>query len=258
MSDVARCLGDGYSTAGSLGTGLGSIARVADSFGIYSQPGGGTALWARVDSDPGARGPAETGPDLAAINVAAPGEPVCGDDWAVAGREGRTLVLLADGLGHGPQAAAAAAAAAGLLDQAPSGEPVALIEAAHAALRGTRGAALAVARLDPRRGELRFAGVGNIAGVVVDARTGRSTRLVSQNGTVGHAVRKIQAFDYPWAEDARLILHSDGLSARWDLDGYPGLIHRHPGLLAGVLYRDFRRERDDVTVIVLSQGGPPS
>jgi hypothetical protein len=78
--------------------------------------------------------------------------------------------------------------------------------------------------------------------------------MVSQNGTVGHAVRKIQEFEYAWAEDASLILHSDGLATRWDLDRYPGLSARNPGLVAGLLYRDHRRDRDDVTVIVATRG----
>jgi hypothetical protein len=49
-----------------------------------------------------------------------------------------------------------------------------------------------------------------------------------------------------------LLLHSDGLISHWSLDGYPGVIRCHPGLIAGVLYRDFRRAHDDVTVVVAS------
>jgi hypothetical protein len=45
-------------------------------------------------------------------------------------------------------------------------------------------------------------------------------------------------------------MHSDGLSAHWSLDSYPGLRARHPALIAATLYRDLARERDDVTVLV--------
>jgi hypothetical protein len=45
-------------------------------------------------------------------------------------------------------------------------------------------------------------------------------------------------------------MHSDGLATHWNLDQYPGLSGRHPSLIAGVLYRDFTRGRDDVTVVV--------
>jgi hypothetical protein len=46
-------------------------------------------------------------------------------------------------------------------------------------------------------------------------------------------------------------MHSDGLLTNWSLDAYPGLLTRHPALIAGVMYRDFRRGRDDVTVLAV-------
>jgi serine phosphatase RsbU (regulator of sigma subunit) len=189
------------------------------------------------------------------VSVPAPSEEVCGDDWAVIHRDGQTLILLVDGLGHGAAAAEAAGMAVRLVQSVSAGEPVAILEAAHAALRGTRGAALAIARLDPTRGEVRYAGIGNIAGVVTDSRTGRTIRLVTENGTVGHIVRKIRGFDYPWGEDALLILHSDGVAPHWGLEAYPGLVRRHPALLAGVLYRDHKRPHDDASVVVVRRGG---
>jgi hypothetical protein len=94
--------------------------------------------------------------------------------------------------------------------------------------------------------------VGNIAGRVVSS--GQSRHLTSYNGTVGHEVHKIQEFTYPWPSDALLIMHSDGLTAHWNLEAYPGLMSRHASLIAGVLYRDFNRGRDDVTVLVVKQG----
>ena len=76
--------------------------------------------------------------------------------------------------------------------------------------------------------------------------------MVSYNGTVGHEVRKIREFTYLWPKGGLLVMHSDGLGTQWRLDRYPGLIARHPSLIAGVLYRDFNRGRDDVTVLVAS------
>jgi hypothetical protein len=46
-------------------------------------------------------------------------------------------------------------------------------------------------------------------------------------------------------------MHSDGISSQWQLDPYPGLRITHPGLVAGVLFRDFWRGRDDATVVVV-------
>jgi hypothetical protein len=83
----------------------------------------------------------------------------------------------------------------------------------------------------------------------------KTNSLVSYNGTVGHEVRKIQEFVYPWPKGGLLVMHSDGLGTQWRLDRYPGLVAKHPSLLAGVLYRDFNRGRDDVTVLVVREGG---
>jgi len=89
--------------------------------------------------------------------------------------------------------------------------------------------------------------VGNISAVIRDRDGVRS--LVSHNGTLGHQVRKLQEFTYPFRAGALLVLHSDGVATRWDLDGYPGLDARHPAVAAAALYRDFERGRDDATVL---------
>ena len=60
----------------------------------------------------------------------------------------------------------------------------------------------------------------------------------------------IQVFTAPWPAGALVLLHSDGLASHWTLDRYPGLSARYPTLVAGVLYRDHRRGRDDTTVVV--------
>jgi hypothetical protein len=104
-----------------------------------------------------------------------------------------------------------------------------------------------VARIDRERGTVTYAGLGNVAGVVLSG--GDARHLVSSNGTAGHNAGRISEFSYPWAEDAVLVMHSDGLGSRWQMDRYPGLPRRHPTLIAGVLYRDWTRGRDDVTVV---------
>jgi Stage II sporulation protein E (SpoIIE) len=181
------------------------------------------------------------------VSVAKTGEDVCGDAWAVAAEQECPAVMVVDGLGHGIGAADAARLAVRAFDAAPELPPGAQIAAIHDALRGSRGAAVAVARIDRARGVVTYAGVGNIAGAIV--ADGVSRHLVSGNGTAGHDVGRINEFSYPWADGALLIMHSDGLGSRWQIERYPGLSDRHPALVAGVLYRDWSRGRDDVTVV---------
>lgn len=247
MANVGESLRDGYSTSGSIGAGLGAIKRLSDEFDIYSIPGKGSALVAQLWSRKPPGGNRPTPLEIGVVCQPKPGEVVCGDAWAVEWRDGHCVILVADGLGHGADAAVAAMTAVNALRTHPQLAPAALIEFANGALRGTRGAALAVADLDLSR-EVRYAGIGNITGIL--HAPGGARHMVSHSGIVGHEVRKIQEFVYPWSQDALLIMHSDGLATHWNLDKYPGLAGRHPSLIAGVLYRDFTRGHDDVTVIV--------
>lgn len=245
--DFASCLRDGYSTAGSPGTGLGAIRRVSSRLEVHSGPALGTALLAEIwpGPPPDADG---SGLLVSAICVPQPGERVCGDAWWTERDLDRTTIVVADGLGHGPDARAAATAAIDAFRAHRTLQPAALIERMHEALRPTRGAAVAVLRVAPDKGVVTFAGLGNVAAAVIDGATVR--RMASHNGTLGREMRRVREFTYPWTKQSVLILHSDGLGTRWDLDAYPGLASRHPSLIGGVLYRDFSRRRDDVTVVV--------
>jgi anti-sigma regulatory factor (Ser/Thr protein kinase) len=246
MSDVSRCLSDGYSTSGTAGTGLGAIRRLASEFDIYSQPNGGTAIVARLCEKPRSA-------KFAVGVVCRPkaGESLCGDGWATKQSDEGLWIVVADGLGHGPEAHSAALEAVRIF-RSTSGyrSTVDAMEAMHGALRKTRGAAVAVAQISSEEKQVRFAGVGNIAGTVLENSSWKS--MMSHNGILGHEVRRIQEFTQPWTHHSRLVMNSDGLST-WSLDKYPGLISRHPSLVAGVLYRDFWRRRDDVTVFVAEE-----
>jgi anti-sigma regulatory factor (Ser/Thr protein kinase) len=246
IRDLGACLRDGYSTAGSPGTGLGALYRLAAVFDVYSVPGAGTAVLVRITRG---RSPAGSSPiEYGAVSVAKPGEDRCGDGWAVEQRANGTVILVTDGLGHGPAAAAASDAAHARFRAVSSQAPAAALAAIHEALRPTRGAAVTVTEIDLGERLVRHAGVGNIAGAVLTG--GGVRRMVSHNGIAGREVRRISEFGYPWSDEALLVLHSDGLATHWDLARYPGLASRHPSLIAGVLYRDFQRRRDDVTVLV--------
>lgn len=259
MADVQQCLRDGYSTAGGMGAGLGAVARLSNTFDIYSIAGQGTVVLSRVAPGAPERGagagagagaaPAEL--ELGAICVAMTGESACGDTWSVAQEGGNVAILVADGLGHGPLAASAALAASGAFAQQPFEAPAEAMQRLHRAIAGTRGAAAACARLDGGADRLEYAGVGNISGFLVSPQ--RSHGMVSHNGTLGTNLLRAQQFGYDWPRDCRLVMHSDGLSARWSLSAYEGLYAHHPAVLAAVLYRDHGRGRDDATVLVLSR-----
>jgi anti-sigma regulatory factor (Ser/Thr protein kinase) len=249
----AACRVDGFSTTGTLGTGLGAIIRMSRRYDFYSQPSAGTAVFAQISKNGYAVDgrAADEYPRVHGIQMCKPGEEVCGDQWEIRERrDGRTIVV-ADGLGHGSDACAAARAAVDVLGRTDEEmAPRELVVRMHESMRHTRGAAVAVAVLDERRRLIHFCGLGNISGRVFEG--GAPARsMVSISGTAGVEARIVREFTYPWPAGAAVVFHSDGLSARWDLSDYPGLLTRDEALIAGVLIRDQYRHTDDVTVVVV-------
>ncbi|MCB8874235.1 ATP-binding SpoIIE family protein phosphatase [Acidisoma silvae] len=249
IGDFEAASRDGYSTAGSQGSGLGAIARNSHQVDVFAPMGSGTAILVRFREGRPVPGLVSSMPRVGAINLPKTGEDVCGDAWSrVTHARGYKLVV-ADGLGHGTYAADASQAALRVFQDEKASAPGQILQKMHLALRPTRGAAISVADVDIERHQVTFAGIGNVAGVIVN-QDGSVRQMVSHNGTVGHVAKRVQEFIYQFAGEPLIILCSDGLATNWNLRAYPGLAFRHPTLIAGVLYRDFTRGRDDVTVVV--------
>ena len=244
IGNLAQALRDGSSSAGTSGTGLGALHRLSDQFDVYAPRGKGAVFFMRLWRTPS---PAR---QLASGGISLPlaGETANGDAWAVAGARQHTALLMVDGLGHGPEAAKAAAAAIATVALQPSLRPTEQIQACHAALRNTRGAALALGLLDAATSQLHFAGIGNISACVID--TGGRRQLASYNGIVGNNMRKVQEFTVECGPGALVIMATDGIGTQWDLNQYPGLAACDPSVVAAVLLRDHARQRDDASVLV--------
>jgi len=252
--DVARCLRDGYSSGGTPGTGLGAVQRLSTDFSVFSSADKGTVILSRTWVPASNELVARPRPRFAhaGICLAAPGETVSGDAWEVRlEADAKAAVIVADGLGHGPVAAEAAAEALKAFG-ALRGAPASVLERAHPAMRTTRGAAVSMLQLDANAGTIVYAGAGNIAGRVISGVEDRS--LMSQHGTLGVQVRKLQDVSYAWPDHSIVVLHSDGLITRWNLKEVGGLLQCDPAVIAGWLVRDYTRGHDDVTVVVLKRG----
>ena len=247
--NVGMALEDGYSTHGTAGQGLGAIHRMSDRVALYTVPRRGTAVLAQflLEGAP-ERTPRGKHASYGAVNIPVKGERENGDAFLVTRRKCGPLFAVVDGLGHGPAAEHAAQAAVGAVRQNVN-EPLAEILAiTHDALRSTRGAAMSLALVDEERSVLTFAGVGNVSGTLTNGAAGRS--MVSQNGTLGAVMpRTLQEYTYPYTPGTMMLMFSDGIGSKCSFAGYPGLMVRHPQLVAGVLYRDFTRRRDDATLL---------
>ena len=246
MADPERCLQDGYSTGGTQGQGLGAIRRLADEFDLDSKPGVGTVVVARVWRDAPPRDDPGPGVKFGAISTPISGEEHVGDSWACAESGTGMATIVADGLGHGVDAESASLDAVRTFLDDPTLPVTRILERSNEALRSGRGAAVAVARIE--RDMVRFAGVGNVAGSVIEGASLR--HMVSHNGIVGHQMPRVQEFTYPWSDRSLLVMASDGIRPQWRLETYPGITRRHPTLIAATIWRDHSRGRDDATVVV--------
>jgi anti-sigma regulatory factor (Ser/Thr protein kinase) len=246
IPNLGESLRDGFSTAGTAGNGLGSIKRLSDRFEVFSQPGQGTVVWSRLRALKEV--PKAHDFETAGISIADEREEVCGDGWEVLELGGVLRAIVVDGLGHGPFAGEAAREALAVFRSQATTGVASTLKLIDQALTKTRGAAGAIVEICPAKRMVTVAGVGNISTRLLHDSASKS--FGCDNGTLGAGVPRIREDSQPWTPGCILVMHSDGLKSQWNPQDYPGLVRRHPGLVAGLLYRDFRRERDDVTVMV--------
>jgi len=245
--DSEKCIVDGYSTAGSPGTGLGAIKRLSNKFEFYSYPNGGTVLFSLMGKVQSVSSNVTT-----AITLPKPGEEESGDNWHERDFPESRVLIVADGLGHGPDAARASSVAVDSLKRANNDSPDEILQMIHNAMRLTRGGAVSVVRIMKKTNKITVAGLGNIATLLVNPT--KQQTLMSMNGTAGLVASRIKSYDYEPIVNSFLVMHSDGLSNRWELNTYPQIWSCHPSIVAGLLCRDVRRTTDDATVVVTRVG----
>jgi anti-sigma regulatory factor (Ser/Thr protein kinase) len=246
MSDFAAFSADGRSSAGTLGVGLGAVVRLSDALDVTSQPGTGTVLVAGMWAKPPT---AVEAIDIGGVTRAISTEDVCGDALAARDSEGQHVFMVADGLGHGPLAAASSQEAVRGFYETDATDPRQVFAAIHERLGHTRGAALLVGSIDADFHRLSVVGIGNISGFIVGE--GRRRPIISYPGIVGHQVATVRQLDFDLDENAILVFHSDGLQDTWDLARVAGLSRRTSPVIAASLLRDAGSRRDDASALVI-------
>ncbi len=249
MADPARMLQDGVSTTQTLGQGLGAINRLSDLFQLYSVVDWGTIVLCRIFTEKQPLFiPAPT-TEIGTVVLPKPGETACGDGYAVVETAAHVKLFLGDGLGHGPLAETAVQRAVGAFRQSDALSPAALLTDIHKAVKGTRGLVGTVVVYDRAARIWQLCGVGNVS-VRISHALG-STGYASHNGIIGSNIPS-RLVDQSIAADAgeHVILYSDGLNNRWDINSYTSLFKYDPSVLVAALYKDQARRTDDVSVVV--------
>lgn len=240
----------GATSGGGLGVGLASVDRLASTFDLYTRREGGTVALARFEFGDSAP---EAPFDVGGVSVPAAPLDANGDGWAVGYDDRGCVVVVVDGLGHGPSACEAAQAALGALKNAAESDIRSWLTQAHDAMRSTRGGVAGVARVDVPRGVVEFAGVGNVSGTTLASGSARG--LASRPGLLGteHRVPRVEVVEVPWHQGSTLVLWSDGLRSGVRVDDPPGLLAHDAAVVAAALHRDFARGNDDATVVVVQE-----
>jgi anti-sigma regulatory factor (Ser/Thr protein kinase) len=255
IRDVAAAVAGRAPAPKGLGCGLAAVRRASSYFDVFTRPGLGTVVLAVVQAGP-ADASRMPGPPRHWAGVSIGIEESCGDGWAVVEETGALTVAVVDGLGHGVHASIATDAAISALADNPA-DLTGYLAHANATMRHTRGAALAVCRLEPDHGELRCLSVGNVSARLL--HHGGQHSIVAFNGTVGmrEAPPSTKVMHHPWPAGATLVLWTDGLASYIDLVADAELFTHDPAVAAAALHRDYGRGRDDATVVIVrNRAGP--
>jgi phosphoserine phosphatase RsbX len=156
--------------------------------------------------------------------------------------EGRHLLAVIDGLGHGLEAQAAALAALRYLTEVPLTRRLEdVMPELHEAMRGTRGAAGTVCMASGS--DLTACAVGN-----VDLRLLRGDiPLISSAGILGVRVQKFRVCRTTIQAACRLVIFSDGITNPTSLGEFQNAT---PQLACDGILQRHRRTYDDATVLI--------
>lgn len=173
----------------------------------------------------------------------APHESVCGDCGDVFAGANHTLVVVADGLGHGPDARKASLRAVEIASQNSDAPLDALMLLIDRGLVATRGAAVSILRLEHETRTISFVGIGNVE---CRALSAQSIQPLAMPGIVGRGFRRSRVWSYPVTTNDDLVLVTDGISSRLELERCDG-----PSALAQAVLTRFARGTDDAFVMAL-------
>lgn len=249
MANPEKMEEDGVSTTNTLGHGLGSIKRLSDVYQIYTIKEWGTILLSRIYKDPVVASALRTPVEIRSIVVAKPGEELSGDGYGYKLDKERFQVFLGDGLGHGKEANIAVNLAIDYFKGVRETSLIDILKGMNAAVKRSRGLVGTVASYTFKSGQWSLCGIGNIA-----ARTQVGPAMknhLSYNGIIGLNIPNTMK-EQQWDNERGqiLILCSDGIKTRFDLQKYPGIFRYDLSILAAAIFKDNARETDDMSVLV--------
>lgn len=248
IPDVERALTDGYSTTGSLGTGLGTVNRLVDEleFRAHPHPPGLHVIcqrWLRPSTKRFKVRELEFGAATRSCRML----PDNGDAIILRQWDGHALTGVIDGLGHGQFAKKAAQTARQYIEQHFDQPLAALFRGVGRTCRATRGVVMALVRFNLDEQKLAVASVGNVEVRLIG---NEHPNIVVRRGILGLNAPAPVITEHSWTPSSALVVHSDGLQPHWRWDDFRDAIREDPGVIALQMLRKFGRMEDDATVVV--------
>jgi anti-sigma regulatory factor (Ser/Thr protein kinase) len=248
IGDVNRMIADGVSTTNTLGHGLGAIKRLSDLFQVYSLKDWGSIFLSRVFKEELPYQKKTT--EIRSVVIAKPGEEQCGDAFYCKIGSETIRLFLGDGLGHGEEAALAVNTAIEAFKSSKEESPVEVIRELHKSVRKTRGLVGTVAVYVKSERCWRISGVGNIATRIMNGIDMKTN--MSYNGIIGHNIpNTMKDHEIKVEKGQLLVLCSDGIKTKVDLQKYPGILKYDLSVLAAVIFKDYARLTDDMSVVAV-------
>jgi hypothetical protein len=209
----------------------------------------GTIVLSRIYNDPEKQKTSVNEVTVRPIIVAKPGETQSGDGLAIKRTEKYVKIMLADGLGHGPEANKAVNEAAVAFKVCPDYSPTDTLLFIHNLIRKTRGAVISIIAYEYASKTWSNAGIGNIAARMLGPVSLRNH--MSYNGIVGHNIPgSMSDQHYSGDEFNQVMLCSDGIKTRIDFLKYPQMSKYDQTIFAAAIYKDHARKNDDMSVVM--------
>jgi len=242
IKDIATAMKEGGSTAGTLGIGLSGVKRLMDEFSIESEIDKGTTVaarkWLLKDALPGLNFSIFSKPKI--------GEDASADAYFIKRFSSNVVFGVIDVLGHGREAYDIALNILKILEDNYTEPLIKIIDVCHKGLRHTRGAAMALCRVNFKERRFEHIGVGNVETRVYG--TTQPIRPFFFNGTLGMTTENYRVIEYPYTEGMTIVMFSDGISGRFDFS--PQMLSKTPQEIAKFIFDNFARNTDDATVLV--------
>ncbi|MFW9996459.1 MAG: ATP-binding protein [Candidatus Odinarchaeota archaeon] len=249
--DIEQAMVNGYSTADSLGYGLGTVNRLMDEVDIQSTSESGTRItckkWKSVDLQALRSCPL----DIGVATRPHPRFTMNGDAFIIKKWSQSALAGVIDGLGHGQFAFKASSTARAYIEKHFDQSLLNIFQGVGRACRSTRGVVMALVRFNWSERRVIHASIGNITTKIISDQ--KPVHLTIRRGIIGVNAPLPQINEYLWEPGQIMILFSDGLTSRWDWKDFSYLASQKAEAIARELLKKLAKYNDDVTVLVVKE-----